>query len=164
MTPCRHASNEAYGELQRLKSINLPIIYYNSRITGYKLVRQYSVPAETIRHIWLRSRLSTNSCLLPGVGLLSSKKWVPVETVRLIVLPAESLGRKQFHADRFGRKPFIMCNSLESKYKIGTVSAKPKLTDSGQYPVRDDGNTINEMEQTEVNCDVSDPDVCMQQK
>ena len=33
--------------------------------TGYKLVRQFLLPAETVRNIWLPPRLSAISCFLP---------------------------------------------------------------------------------------------------
>ena len=41
------------------------IKYFSNFITGYKRVRQFSLPAETVGHIWLLPRLSTISCFLP---------------------------------------------------------------------------------------------------
>ena len=95
--------------------------------TGYKTVRQFSLPAETVRHIWLPTEhCPANSCFLQG--LLSSKKWLPVETVRMTLLPAESLGRKQNHADSLCRKPFIMYRSLGRKQKFrGQSRRKPNM-------------------------------------
>ena len=39
------------------------------------------------------------------------EKWLPAETVGMIMLPVERLSTKQNHADRLGRKPFIMAGS-----------------------------------------------------
>ena len=39
--------------------------------------------------------------------LLLCEKWLPAETVHVIVYPAESLGRKQNHVDSLSRKPFF---------------------------------------------------------
>ena len=47
-----------------------------------------------------------------------SDKWLPGETVCMIVLPAKSLGRKQKLMDTLDRKPFIMYSSLSKKRKI----------------------------------------------
>ena len=38
-----------------------------SNTTGYKRVRLFSLPAETIRHIWLPPRLSAISCFLARI-------------------------------------------------------------------------------------------------
>ena len=38
-------------------------------------------------------------------------KWLPVESVRVIPLPAESLGRKKNNAGSLGRKPFFADSS-----------------------------------------------------
>ena len=35
------------------------------KFTEYKRVRYFSLPAETVRHVWLSSRLSVISCFLP---------------------------------------------------------------------------------------------------
>ena len=63
------------------------LIYFS---TGYKLVRQFSIPAtknlasaETVCDGWLPSR---NYHLL--------KKWLPAETVLVILLPSKTVARK----------------------------------------------------------------------
>ena len=81
--------------------------------TGYKLVRQFSLPAETVCHIWLPSRLSGITCFLPR--LLPREKKLPAETVRVNVLPAENLVRKQNQPDTVGSKLFITHSSLVRK-------------------------------------------------
>ena len=45
------------------------------------------------------------------------EKWLPAETVHEF-LPAESLGREQDLADRFGRTPFIMHKGLSREQEI----------------------------------------------
>ena len=40
--------------------------------TGYKQVHQFSLPAETVRHIWLLQRLSAISCFLPRLFCLEN--------------------------------------------------------------------------------------------
>ena len=45
-------------------------------------------------------------------------KWFPAETVCVILLPAETLGRKQNHTDSFCRKPFFVDGSLRRKQEI----------------------------------------------
>ena len=59
------------------------------------------------------------SCFLPS--LPSTKKWLPAETVRVILLPDESLGRKQKHTDSLYRKLFTKHNS-----RSRAVSAEAK--------------------------------------
>ena len=44
----------------------------------------------------------------------------------MTVLPAETLGRKQDHTDRLGRKTFIMYNSLDRKQRSQAVLAEAK--------------------------------------
>ena len=43
---------------------------------------------------------------------------IPAKTVLMIVLPAETLGRKQNHADRLGRKPFFKYSRLNTNQEI----------------------------------------------
>ncbi|MEW8548154.1 MAG: hypothetical protein AB2693_32020 [Candidatus Thiodiazotropha sp.] len=45
-------------------------------------------------------------------------KWLPAETLFVILLPAEILGKKQTHADRLCRKPFFADGSLSRKQEI----------------------------------------------
>ena len=43
--------------------------------TGYKRVRQFTLPAETVRHIWLPPRLSAvRDLLLPAETVVLGKK------------------------------------------------------------------------------------------
>ena len=46
------------------------------------------------------------------------RKWLPAETVRVILLPAEPLGRKLNHTDSLCRKIFTNHNSLGRKQEI----------------------------------------------
>ena len=46
------------------------------------------------------------------------KKWFPAETVHVILLPAETLGRKLNHMDSLFRKLFTKHNSLGRKQEI----------------------------------------------
>ena len=69
----------------------------SSVYTGYTPVCQFSLPAETVRHIWLPLRLSASTIVCD--------KRLPAKTVCMILLPAETLGRKQNHADSLCRKP-----------------------------------------------------------
>ena len=91
-------------------------VWVHSLNTGYKRVRLFSLPAETVRHIWLPPRLSLISCFLPRLS--STKKWLPVETVCVILLPAESLNRKLYRMDSLCRKLFTKHNSLSRKQEI----------------------------------------------
>ena len=75
----------------------------------YKLVRQFSLPVEIVRHISLPPRLSAITCFLSR--LLSAKSSFLPRYPRDFVL-AESLGRNQNHAERLEREPFNMYNSL----------------------------------------------------
>ena len=45
-------------------------------------------------------------------------KYLSAETVRVILLPAESLGRKRNHTDSLCRKPFFVDGSLGRKQEI----------------------------------------------
>ena len=46
------------------------------------------------------------------------QKWLPAETVRVILLPAETLGRKPNHRDSLCRKLFAKHNSLGRKQEM----------------------------------------------
>ena len=80
------------------------------RITGYELVRQLSLSVETVRHIWLPPRLTAISLL--AFKTTVRQKWFSAETIRVILLPAETFGRKQNNADSLGRKLFIIVKAL----------------------------------------------------
>ena len=54
----------------------------------YKLVRQFSLLADTVRHILLPPRLSALSCFLIETAVRD--KYLPAETVHVILLPVES--------------------------------------------------------------------------
>ena len=74
--------------------------------TGYKLVRQFSLPAEAVRHIWLPLKLSAISCFLPL--LLCTRKMVFCRDCPQDKNHADVLDRKPFFADSiFGRKQEI---------------------------------------------------------
>ena len=47
------------------------------------------------------------------------EKWLPAEIVCVILLPAETFGRKLNHKDSLCRKLFIKHNSLSKKQEIG---------------------------------------------
>ena len=55
--------------------------------TEYKLVRQFSLPAETVRDL-----------LLP-FNTTVREKWLPAETFHINLLSVEGLDREQNHAD-----------------------------------------------------------------
>ena len=58
-------------------------------------------------------------------------KWLPVESVHMILLSVDSLGRKHNRSDSLGRKPFIAESSLERKQEImDRLGKKPNMTDS----------------------------------
>ena len=58
------------------------------------------------------------------------EKWLPAETVCVILLPAESLSRKQIHADSLGRKPFFVHSSFQEAKDPEQSRLKPGMTDS----------------------------------
>ena len=68
------------------------------------------------------------SCfLLRLLGLVNSF----LQSVHVILLPAESLSRKQNHTDRLCRKPFFVCGSVSRKQEItNSLGRKRKLADS----------------------------------
>ena len=57
---------------------------------------------------------------------------LPAETVRVILLPAETLGRKQNHKDSLCRKPFFVDDSLDSSEARDHRQSqrKPNMTDN----------------------------------
>ena len=74
---------------------------------SFRFLQRLSVIfAETVRNL-----------LLP-VGTTVLEKWLPADTVRVTLLPAKSVGRKQNHADNLCRKPFCMYRSLGRKQEI----------------------------------------------
>lgn len=75
-------------------------------VTGYKLVRKFSLPAETVRHVSAISSVEDRQI---------HDKWLPGESVDVILLPAEALDRMHNHAGRLGRKPVSVESSLERK-------------------------------------------------
>ena len=84
--------------------------------TGCKRVRKVSLPAETVRHIWLPPRLSAISCFLPRLRKMAS--------YRKLFPKHNSLGRKQEIAD-----------SLEGSQIWRTVSAGSENWRTRLYPV-----------------------------
>ena len=62
--------------------------------------------AETVREFLLPAETSVHD------------NWLPAKTVRVNLLPAKRLDRKQNHADSLCRKPFIMYRSLGRKQEL----------------------------------------------
>ena len=83
--------------------------------TGYKKVREFTLPAETVCHIWLPPRLSAISCLLPRLLCLVNSSLQRL-SVWFSFLPR--LGRKLNHTDSLCRKPFFVDGSLGRKPEI----------------------------------------------
>ena len=54
------------------------------------------------------------------------EKWLPAETLPVILLPAQTLSRKLNHTDSLCRKLFTEHNSLGGKQEIPSVSAETK--------------------------------------
>ena len=61
--------------------------------TGHKRVRQFSHPAETVRHIWLPLRLSPISCFMPWLLCLENS-FLQRLSVWLSFLPRVSAGSR----------------------------------------------------------------------
>ena len=61
---------------------------------------------------------SSFSAALLSAETTVHEKWLPAETVRVILLPAETLGRKLNHTDSLCRKLFTKHNSLGRKQEI----------------------------------------------
>ena len=85
----------------------------------YKLVRQFSLPAQTICHIWLLLRLSTTSCF-PPILLSAKNDFLPrlsSQLYFLLRLLAGSIlaGNRIMKSDR---KPFIMNSSFSRKKEV----------------------------------------------
>ena len=60
-------------------------------LTGYKRVRQFSLPAETVRHIWLPPSLSAIPCFLPRLLCLGNS-FLQRLSVWFSFLPRDSAG------------------------------------------------------------------------
>ena len=82
-------------------------------LTEYKLVRQFSLPAETVRHIWLLPRPAVVSCFLLRLAAVHDKQ-LPAKTACII------LSKKQNHTDSLGRMPFLAYRSLRRKQEIAS--------------------------------------------
>ena len=92
--------------------LQITIIYI---YTGYKLVRQFLLPAETICHFWLPPKLSAISCFLQR--LLSAKKDFLLSFSRKLLTMHSSLHRKQE----------ITEVSAEAKYDVGSKNWQTSL-------------------------------------
>ena len=66
----------------------------------------YLASAETVRDLLLPAKTTVH------------EKWLPAETVCVILLPAETLRRKLNHTDSLCQKLFIKHNSLGRKQEI----------------------------------------------
>ena len=104
-------------------------VYTAAKIpTGYNLVPQFSLSAKTVRLIWLlpicpRTRFFSR--------LLYMIKWLPAESIRLILHPTETFGRKHSYADSLSRKPVLRTVVLKGSKKSRTVSTEAKYV--GQF-------------------------------
>ena len=92
------------------------IIMYLRINMGYKLVRQFSLFAETYISSYFLSRLL---CIMKGV--------LPRLFTCSCLLP--KLGRRQIHADSLCRKQFFADSSLGKKQKITQSLQKQNMTD-----------------------------------
>ena len=89
------------AEAYKINYVNRDCLSY---LASPKTIRDLLLPAETTVH----------------------KKWLPAETVRVIQLPADTLGRKLNHTDSLCRKLFIKYNSLRRKQEIADSLAEAK--------------------------------------
>ena len=55
------------------------------------------------------------------------KKWLPVKSVHMNLLPAKTLGRKQNHAERISRKPVFAVEQSHGQ-KSGKEAKTGRLT------------------------------------
>ena len=130
-----HKTEEVWYLLYIFRHLN------QSYFTGCKPVRQFSLPAETVHHIWLPPRLSTISCFLHGLPSLKNV-FLPRLSALLCFLPRASAGSRIMQTVSAGSH-FIMYRSLSRKQEIAdslsgsqiwrTVSAGNWRT--GLYPV-----------------------------
>ena len=74
---------------------------------------------------YLASPETVRDLLLPAETVVLGK-WLPAETVRVIKLPAESLGRKQNHTDSLCRSQFSWTVVSAGSRRSRTVSAEAK--------------------------------------
>ena len=106
--------------------------------TGYKRVRQFSLPAETVRHIWLPPRLSAISFFLPRLLCLVNS-FLQRLSVWFSFLPGVSAGSRVTRTFSAGSHFSWMVVSagrkrswtvlVEAKYD-GSLYRKPKVADS----------------------------------
>ena len=82
---------------------------------------------------YLASAKTVRELLLPA-GTAVHEKWLPAETVRVILLPAETLIRKLNHTDS-------LCRKLFSKHK---VSAGSKRSRTVSAEAKYDGQSLQE--------------------
>ena len=78
---------------------------------------------QSLQEAVYQAQVSAGSKRLYGQQrLLFLKKWLPAETVRVILLPAETVGRKLNHIDSLCRKLFTKHNSLSRKQEIAQTA------------------------------------------
>ena len=114
------------------------------KITGYKLVRHYSVAAETVPS-YLASAETVCNLLFPAETAVHDT-WLPVESVGVNLLPAETLSRKQNYAGILGKRSFFADGCLDKKQAFAdslggsqiwwTVSARSESRRTSFYPVK----------------------------
>ena len=90
--------------------------------TEYKLVRKFSHPAETVRHIWFPPRLSTISCFLPRL-LCVINSFMHRPSTWFCFLPRLSAGSRVLAGSHFS----LAAVSAGSRI-TQTVSAEDKYT------------------------------------
>ena len=85
-----------------------------------------SMPKAAYKHI---PGINYSPPVLLPVETAVCDKQTPDETVSMILLPAENLGRKQNHVDSLSRKPFFMHRSLCGEARDrGPSRQKPNIS------------------------------------
>ena len=74
----------------------------------------------------MASTENVRDLLLPAETTVH-EKWLPAKTVRVILLPAETLGGKLNHTDSLCRKLFTKHNSLGRKQEIANSLGGSKI-------------------------------------
>ena len=116
-TICQHSINEIvtiyfFPRKHTLltQSINEPLIFASCRDCP-----SYLASAETVHD------------LLHPAKTTVQEKWLPAETVSVILLPAETLGRKLNHMDSLCRKVFSKYNSIGRKQEIADSLGRSQI-------------------------------------
>ena len=96
--------------------------------TGYKLDRQFSLPAETVRHIWLPPRLSVISSFLPRLlsAKMASFRDCSRDYASLRDCQQEAKSREQSRQEAIYQEQ----HSWQDARNRGQSRRKPNMTDS----------------------------------